>query len=66
MGVLPDILDRKVRGDIGGRERGEGDRDEDELHLRGWHGDGRELRIAEPRAGERQHGLHDRDGKSED
>ena len=50
MRILPDILHREVRGDVGDRERGKRDRDEHELDPRGGHGDLRELRIAEARA----------------
>ena len=51
---------------MGGHQRGEGDPDQQELHLRGRHRDGHELRIAAPRSPERQHGLHDGDAKGED
>ncbi len=37
-----------------------------QLHLRGRHGDGHELRIVPARADERQHRLHQGDAKRED
>jgi hypothetical protein len=66
MGVLPDIQDREVGGDVGGRERKERHRHQDKLHLRGGRGDGGKLRIAQARAGDRQHGLHEGNAECED
>ena len=66
MRIAPDILDREVGGDVGRHQRDEGDRHQDELHLRGGSGDGGKLRIAEARAEQRQQRLHDGDAKRED
>ena len=50
MRVGPDILQREVRGDVGHHQRREGNRDEQELHLRRRHRDGHQLRVVAPRA----------------
>ena len=66
VGVAPDIQDREVRGYVSDRQRSEGNRHQNELHLRRRGGDGGKLRVAQPRADQRQRGLHDGDGERQD
>ena len=66
MRIAPDILDREIRGDVRRHQRDEGDRDQNELHLRSRSGDRGKLGIAEARAEQRQQHLHDGDAKRED